>query len=107
MRLQFLCWTAVGLVAVASFESKAIAGETFICNDGRMLQVSAANREKVKDDPCVAEWYRKDRSRLDAGVEPREKSKPTRVVTKQGHATYVPPSRSMQNVERLTRRYAR
>lgn len=63
MRVAKLC---AGMVAFIVWFQPAAASEVFICNDGRTLEVTKANREKLKNDPCVAEWFAKNTKKAPA-----------------------------------------
>lgn len=63
LRFTFQCAFALGLMGLfcsGFFASlrPAHAGEIFICNDGRTIELTPTNRIKFKDDPCVAEWFK-------------------------------------------------
>lgn len=53
----------------------AQSGEIFICNDGRTIELTPANRAKYKDDPCVAEWFKNHKSAV-AAEEAKPKEPP-------------------------------
>lgn len=42
--------------------SPVSATETFVCDDGRTLQVTNANREKLALDPCIQKWFASSRT---------------------------------------------
>lgn len=49
---------SVMALGLGFYAEGAKAGQTFICNDGRMLQVEAANIERLKHtDACVAAHF--------------------------------------------------
>lgn len=49
---------AAGLTALLALTVRVEAGEIFICNDGRTLELNASNRMALKNDPCVVEWFK-------------------------------------------------
>lgn len=53
----------VGVALALWFAAPAQAGEIFLCKDGRMLEVNASNRQKMKSDPCIAEWFEQNAKR--------------------------------------------
>lgn len=104
MRFQTACWPAAGLAALIMLTSHVHAGETFVCDDGRMLEVTSANRAKLKDDPCVAGWFQKDRERREVRQSPVARSpKSTRVVTVQGEKRAARPSNTGRIIMTMTR----
>lgn len=46
------------LATAAADESGSQAGEIFICNDGRTIELTPANRKNLKNDSCIAEWFK-------------------------------------------------
>lgn len=50
--------TAASLVLAAfAATPMAHASETFLCADGRVLKVTADNRQAISKDPCVRAWF--------------------------------------------------
>lgn len=77
MRTKQFCAFALvivpaGLIGHALVTKPARASEIFICNDGRTIQLNASNREKYRNDPCVAEWFKTQKSAVES-----EKAKAT------------------------------
>ncbi len=61
-------WLKFGAAFAAALAvlSPADAGEIFLCNDGRTIELTTANRAKYKDDPCVAEWFKANKDAVAA-----------------------------------------
>jgi hypothetical protein len=57
MLLRILAGSAVAL-GLGVMTEGAHAGQTFMCTDGRLLQVKLADLERMKrQEPCVAAYY--------------------------------------------------
>lgn len=55
-----------------------MAGEIFICNDGRTLELTPANRAKLKDDPCVADWFKTNKA-AEVAEQSKKKEPPSKM----------------------------
>lgn len=104
MRFWTARWPAAGLAAFVILTSDAHASETFACDDGRTLVVTGANRAKLKDDPCVAGWFKQDRERREVRRSRAAQSqKSTRVVTVQGEKPAARRSNTGRIIMTMTR----
>ncbi len=72
-------------VALTLFVVPVQAGEFFLCKDGRMLEVNASNRQKMKNDPCIAEWFEQNAKR---GGGTAGASTPQSMTKATGHRPY-------------------
>lgn len=55
MRIQLAIATTVLLAAACA--GPAGASELYYCADGRILQVTSANRAALANDPCIKAWF--------------------------------------------------
>lgn len=58
MRKLLVATCAVSVVLLALPAANiSVADEIFVCEDGRTLTVTNANRERLSQDPCVKAWF--------------------------------------------------
>ncbi len=61
---RFKLAIAIALVGVLSAPTRA--DEIFVCKDGRTIQLNSSNREKLKNDPCVIDWFKAQKAEAEA-----------------------------------------
>lgn len=62
-RIRRLC---VAVIAAIWAVAPVHAGEIFLCEDGRTIELDSSNRHKLRDDPCVVAWYKSQKAAADA-----------------------------------------
>lgn len=77
--MRKLRYCALALAIVCTAIPSANGAEIFICNDGRTIELTAANRAKFKDDPCIAEWF-KGQKEAAAAEQTKAKEPPNKMM---------------------------
>ncbi len=61
--MRFLALPVAVILAFSALISPAHADEFYLCEDGRTIQLNASNREKYRNEPCVAEWFKSQKAK--------------------------------------------
>lgn len=57
--LRSTCLLSLGSLALV-LATPTLADETFLCEDGKLVTVTSANRETMQEHPCVKKWFTKE-----------------------------------------------